>query len=777
MLKRNEKINGEIADIIAEISFTDFNKIYNEEIDKNGDQQKTLIIYKKLTEYCQIAKANNYITAQTYNYANGRKSGRIFCQGTGLQNIPSNFRGLLSNGIYIDIDAINCHPCLLYKICSKNQIPAPNLNGYINNRNHYLKTVSDNLKISREEAKKLFIMSLNKQETITTIGRIKIKNLPIFTEFDNEMKRIQQSLIERYTEIGKQIMSYNPVKARANLGGCLTNWLICDEENEMLKKVINYIENEGHAVVVPMFDGLMIADDRSLNKTELIQNLNNLTQNENIKWDIKPHNIELLSSILMLKGRTINQIQSIFGNSIIQLGSIIYNTYFKSRLACTFSGNSIEYFIKMDGDNLWKRGEKYIMGTIENWLTKQPLFIIDEDEETTPLNKNLKWVKDTRERIMTEALNNIDTDFIKRLFNSSKLKLNFNNGVFNFSEMSFTAEAKYIDGFFKIPYNFEEPNKQVINDIWRKIINPIFGCVEPNQTNEQMRDYILYKLARMVAGYYVDKSWMMWLGLRDSGKGVLSLLIQTAIGDYYTTCDSGNFLMKPTGTNDTAKNNMWLFGYELNRILAVSEFITDPNNKKHSVNGTCIKQICSGGDYIETRAQYSMKTKIQLQCGIIFMANEMPPIYPENTIETGISWFMPAKFYNPTKQIEKLTGFYYYPLDENIKEWITQTPGVGLAFIHILLKALEKPTTMPQEYETEMDLEPISDGGNIKQFIQFTGLENDKHTTTAIQQHLASKNLTFNSKLLCAQLLSLGAVKCRVGDTNARGYKFIKLVG
>ena len=178
MLKRNEKINGEIADIIAEISFTDFNKIYKEEIDKNGDPQKTLIIYKKLTEYCQIAKANNYITAQTYNYANGRKSGRIFCQGTGLQNIPSNFRGLLSNGIYIDIDAINCHPCLLYKICSKNQIPAPNLNGYINNRNHYLKTVSDNLKISREEAKKLFIMSLNKQETITTIGRIKIKNLP-----------------------------------------------------------------------------------------------------------------------------------------------------------------------------------------------------------------------------------------------------------------------------------------------------------------------------------------------------------------------------------------------------------------------------------------------------------------------------------------------------------------------------------------------------------------------------------------------------------------------
>lgn len=775
MLKRNEKINDTIADIIANISFNDFTKLYKDEIDKNGDPQKTLNVYKRLTKYCQEAKATNYITAQTYNFANGRKSGRIFCQGAGLQNIPSVFRGCLSNGIYLDIDAINCHPCMLYKICQKNQISAPNLNGYINNRNHYLKQVSDNLKISREQAKTLFICSINDQQTITTYGKTKIKNLPTFTEFDNEMKRIQQDLIMRYPEVGRLIQAYNPVKAKENLGGCLVNWLMCDEENEMLMRVINYLEEQGHAVVVPMFDGLMILDNPQINKTELIYNLNQLTRDDYIKWDIKPHNIELLSQLLALGKRDTTEIQSIFAKNIIHLGAVLYNSYFKSRLACVVSGDSIEYFLKLEGSNLWSRGKAYISGLIENWLSKQPLFLMIDEDETVSLNQNIKWVKDTRDRILNEALENIDPDFIKRLFNASKLKLNFNNGVFDFAKMEFTANPKLIDGFFKIPYNFNDPDPQLITDIYRKILNPIFGCVEPNKTNEQMRDFILYKLARMVAGHYKDKSWMSWQGLRDSGKGVLSALLMETIGDYYTTCDSGNFIMKSNTNTDAAKNNMWLFGYELNRIIAISEFITDPTNKRHFVNGAIIKSICSGGDYIETRAQYAMKTKIQLQAGLIFMANEMPPIYPQNTTETGIYWFMPAKFYNPTTKIEKEPGYVYYERDENIKDWI-MTPGVGLAFMHILIHALSKPTNMPDSIREELEETQEQDGTSIKQFIQYTGNENDKLTTLEIQQHLASKHQTFNNKLLSAKLIGLGAVRCRVGDNQSRGYKFVKLV-
>jgi hypothetical protein len=232
--------------------------------------------------------------------------------------------------------------------------------------------------------------------------------------------------------------------------------------------------------------------------------------------------------------------------------------------------------------------------------------------------------------------------------------------------------------------------------------------------------------------------------------------------------------MKSNTNTDAAKNNMWLFGYELNRIIAVSEFITDPNNKRHFINGTIIKSICSGGDYIETRAQYAMKTKIQLQAGLVFMANEMPPIYPQNTSETGIYWFMPAKFYNPAAKINKLPGYCYYPLDNEIKDWLT-TPGVGLAFMHILIRVLSRPTSMPEVIREEQEETREEDGTSINQFIQFTGDENDKLTTLEIQQHLASKNQTFNHKLLSAQLTGIGAIKCRVGDNQARGYKFVKL--
>ena len=207
------------------------------------------------------------------------------------ERIWNKFRGVLCDGLNIDIDMVNAHPCILQYICRQNNIICICLDSYIANRTQLLSSLMNECKITKDEAKILFITSLNKDTEVLLINKKqKIKNT-FFLAFDAEIKTIQKRLCELNPDLVKEITK----KGKDNVGGRLTNQLMCKLENEILQLAMKEAKKAGIVVNVPMFDGFMCNSTSMGNITiaTLIHTLNTFTNDYGIKWSHKEHNTEI----------------------------------------------------------------------------------------------------------------------------------------------------------------------------------------------------------------------------------------------------------------------------------------------------------------------------------------------------------------------------------------------------------------------------------------------------------------------------------------------------
>ena len=784
IFKAFEIVNPDVCDKLAGMSFADFLNFWDpNELDEEGNIESVQVQYNSLTKYCREQQISNYSLERKYKYSKENPTkGRIFVEDIGLQRIYNQFRGCLCDGLYYDIDMINAHIVILYYICQSKQIPSPSLAEYVANREHYIQQLMTDDSIDRDKAKRLFLTVLNRGYDTEKYNGKKIKN-KFFLKFDKDIRIIQKKLIEKFPIEAMQL-EMNNYKAKHNLGGCLTNLLMTTVENNILQKVITYIKGLNIIPDVPMFDGLMFRrSSLNISVDVLVQRLNTLTRAYGVKWCIKQHNTELKSRILSLvKCSKLTYIDT----SISSIGKYVWEMIFKSRM---ISCNDTIFF-KSFTDNLYITNKNTIRATIHNYISNQDLYILIDAETTEPLTRKFKNVKDVSEHIMLlaqDAANN-DKNFTNTLFEKTLFKLNFNNGVYDFKENKFINNPTAVEGLFKIKYDYsDDRNIELINEIYDRIINPIFGIknetdLEKLRNKTQLRDCILYRLARAVAGFFEDKNWFMLEGLRNSGKGVLFGLLETAIGDYLSSCDSNNFLLKGISlNNDSAKENMFLFDFQFQRIINIQEF-KFPSGKPPFINGGLIKSICSGGDKIETRAHYGMPVRIRLQSTLVFAANEYPEIRPSNAVETCTVWAMNGKFIDYSAGETEIEGYMNYPCDTSIKQFIKQD-DVGLAFIHILISALgftKEQSQYPSEIRNENILaneqfDTVANNNIISQIIRFTGLENDIITNSELSSVLIQKNIIIGKMLLAKQLKNIGAIPHR--NTNGvRGYSKVAFI-
>ena len=131
-----EQVNPHYCDILAKISYTQFATFYtNTENDETGTYVKPYTQYNMLHKYCSNMIANKYKIASQYKHSQGKTDGRIFVnEFLGLQRIWNKFRGVLCDGLNVDIDMVNAHPCRLQYICRKNTLICICLDSYIANR-------------------------------------------------------------------------------------------------------------------------------------------------------------------------------------------------------------------------------------------------------------------------------------------------------------------------------------------------------------------------------------------------------------------------------------------------------------------------------------------------------------------------------------------------------------------------------------------------------------------------------------------------------------------
>jgi hypothetical protein len=243
--------------------------------------------YKKIKQLCKQHIKARYEIKRLYTYSfkhQDKHEGRLF-DGSSIQGIPKIIRGFLCKGLTTDIDQNNSHPTILKYLCDKHNIPCPNLTYYINNRDMIL----NDMNMSREDAKTLFLCSVNKDK----LNR-KEKN-ETFKAFDKEVKIIQNKLLN--LDEYKYLLDCIPLDKKYNKNGSAINRLLCKYENEILNTMINVIRNKNIEVHSLMFDGLIIYgdyynDDTLLN--DIKREVNNKYEGLNMCFSYKKHNEDIV---------------------------------------------------------------------------------------------------------------------------------------------------------------------------------------------------------------------------------------------------------------------------------------------------------------------------------------------------------------------------------------------------------------------------------------------------------------------------------------------------
>ena len=124
-----------------------FNNKYQAMIFKN--ELKQLMEYKKMINkdgyiYIDMKKKNCY----------GRSHARL-----SLLQIRREIRQTITKGIYTDIGIENCHVVILQQICKKNKIKTVKLDD-VNKRETYLNKLMTDYNVSRDEAKRVFLVAM-----------------------------------------------------------------------------------------------------------------------------------------------------------------------------------------------------------------------------------------------------------------------------------------------------------------------------------------------------------------------------------------------------------------------------------------------------------------------------------------------------------------------------------------------------------------------------------------------------------------------------------------
>ena len=116
-----------------------------------------------------------------------------------------------------------------------------------------------------------------------------------------------------------------------------------------------------------------------------------------------------------------------------------------------------------------------------------------------------------------------------------------------------------------------------MEQIYKDVIYPIFDVKYYNDSvvkddNYKNMQYTLNSMSRKLAGHIIeDKDWLIMLGDRNSGKGVLQEAFIQAFEKYIGMFNTSVLLTKPMGCGEDSKLNAWMLDFEFSRIMFGSE--------------------------------------------------------------------------------------------------------------------------------------------------------------------------------------------------------------
>jgi hypothetical protein len=753
--KYTETANLDLSKILKDITLDQYLETIGDEPlnekDENFDCEKWVDI---LRQFCKKIDLEKKIF-NSYSFGKGHTEGREYANGLSLQYIKREFRGILCDGIYYDFDMINCAPSILRYLCRINNIECEEVDKYCNNRNKMFQTFCSDDAILKDEAKILFIKSLNSEYNVVRLNNKKHKpkiTNKFFLEFDNEIKDIQDKL----TRIYKDEFNYIKNNETKNINGKFLSYLLRKYE----AKILNEVEEASIEIDIKMFDGFLILCKKVKCIETLIDKLNNITKEYDIKWSNKEHDTSILEKVLSLE---MKEKKEIVANDLQEIAEILFEDNKDKLVLC----NDILYYKSPFG---WIKNEKKSENYITNYISKCFKFIrkkIKIDDEYKTIYKEVRSLKDNNEiyRFLTIfVVENRNDNLLEEIQSFCFQKLYYNNGYYDIRQNKF-IETDDFNTLVRIEKKFIEEHelKKEMKFIYDELLNPIFTCDKKSDKNrEQLRDNYLYTMSRILFGHYRDKNWYSVNGMRNGGKSLKSDLFQKSFGNYVETTNGENFLI---GGDKGARSKSYLVDFIGKRLIICNELeLENEHGKQNILDGNKIKSFCSGGDRICARKNHGQEEYFYLECCLMFCLNDLPQIRPADAKETQVEYPLTTIFLDKDEYEKKKHEnnsnkiFRYYLKNDNLKKEITDNNRIHLAYFHILKNAY---LNGKMEYPNELKLQnEIDDDSDYTKFFNFFDFENatfnDNLTLKEIQAFTRSNGINFDAKKCKTQLINKG---------------------
>jgi hypothetical protein len=772
-MELQESVNIDIARKLNALTLAQYSLLYKKcsnKRDEEGKETDMKAEFTKLKNYCKdiIASKNNL--SVNYGFTEGKDFGRLQSKTSSVQRIFNGFRGLLCDGITYDLDMKNAHPNILKNLCTLHDIKCPYLEDYINHRDEWLDEMMRTYKIDKFTAKATFLTMINKDESTKEIGGKKIKAKPEkFMSFDKEMKNILTTLFTLYK---KDYFKY--VKNESwNQKGKMINLLLCKEENLLLKKAEKYIKSKGIKIHTRMYDGCMVyktdKDGDEYDEESLINGLNKRFKDDNIVWTIKQHNTELLKSLEEIK---LEEKDTYMGADIEEISNHILETILKDKIIRTETG------IVLLNDEKIETKEIEIDRDLYALISKQDYNITEQspkgEDKIVKVSTLPTKIKELVYSIKAKAPK--DNKFLQNIWNETKGRLYFKNGYYDFKQKEF-IKGQFNRTPIKIDRNYNDiVSLKDYNDLYNNILYPIFSIKnkEEDKTRVQLMEYFLYRLSRIMAGHIEDKKWVLLEGLRNSGKGVITLLLENAFERYVKITNSGNFVFKEN-TQDEAKKQSWMIDYQFVRLAFTQEItINKQSRTSNKVDGNMIKKFCSGGDSIEARKNHQDEYQFKIQASLMICCNDMPEITPNDTKEFCEEFQMKSKFL--TKEQEetetKIPTYIYYEAKDTVKENVKEDRYIN-AFIQLLLQAYKTPCIYPKALKQQLeDVKEEDDYTKLYNLFTITDNKKDFISNSKLEELIEEKFIPFTTQKCKNLLIAIGAKADR--NKSSRGLSCIK---
>lgn len=443
--------------------------------------------------------------------------------------------------------------------------------------------------------------------------------------------------------------------------------------------------------------------------------------NNKIIKHIKPNKgLTIKTMYYWLKKDNINefnnlvQFNSLFFDSSLINNKDIAELYYNMNPNQFIYNKNLGWFVYNDNNILLEYGQNppsLLLNDIANrthdWLNSLKNSINLSDDAKT---EKFKMISKAYTKIGMATFIKGCIDFLKNLYNVEKLedKIDSNKNVVAFENILYDLDIgnfrkiKYDDYIIKnTKYNINiESNK----DIRNKINDLLFSIFE----NNDVINFWKISTALSIFGKSFE-SLYIHTGSGRNGKGVLSTLLKSMLGDYFLTTDNTflTTIFKSGQANSTLAQSKGI------RFLLVSE--PDNGTKDCLLNIDFVKSM-TGGDEISARDLYAKATTFKPFFSLLLQCNQKPKLSKiDKAMEERLKIInYPFTFVDNPKNPEERQK------DNNLKDLITDNEFINEFILMLLEIANEnkniKFVELPEEVK-QQNKEYIEDNNYILTFI------------------------------------------------------------